>query len=144
MTSIKNLHNKVRSPLILYYFPKVAPSAFSDPQELIDICELPNVIGVKFTDFNYYLLQRLAKRGNLVFNGYDEALAAGLLMGAEGGIGSTYNLMPQVYQKIFQAAQRADSGDCALLAIALQCGTRDLVAVPILPCLARGYATPRI
>jgi N-acetylneuraminate lyase len=95
-------------PLILYYFPKVAPRAFSDPQELIDICELPNVIGVKFTDFNFYLLQRLVKRGNLVFNGYDEALAAGLLMGAQGGIGSTYNLMPGVYEKIFQATQGGD------------------------------------
>ena len=104
----KELARQSVLPLILYYFPKVAPNAFSDAQALIDLCELPNVIGVKFTDFNFYLLQRLVKRGNLVFNGYDEALAAGLLMGAQGGIGSTYNLMPQVYQKIFQAAQRSD------------------------------------
>jgi len=95
-------------PLILYYFPKAAPAAFTDPQELIDICDLPNVLGVKFTDFNFYLLQRLVKRGNLLFNGYDEALAAGLLMGAQGGIGSTYNVMPQVYLKIFHAAQQGD------------------------------------
>jgi N-acetylneuraminate lyase len=95
-------------PLILYYFPKAAPTAFQNSQELIDICELPNVIGVKFTDFNVYLLQQLAKRGNLVFNGYDEALAAGLLMGAKGGIGSTYNVMPQVYLEIYRAACRGD------------------------------------
>jgi N-acetylneuraminate lyase len=95
-------------PLILYYFPKAAPAAFQDPQELLDICDLPNVLGVKFTDFNFYLLQRLVKRGNLLFNGYDEALAAGLLMGAQGGIGSTYNVMPQVYLKIFRAAQKGD------------------------------------
>lgn len=95
-------------PLILYYFPKVIPTAFGDPQELIDVCDLPNVLGVKFTDFNFYLLQRLVKRGKLVFNGYDEALAAGLLMGAQGGIGSTYNMMPQVYLEIFRAAQRGD------------------------------------
>lgn len=104
----KELAQQSSLPLILYYFPKVAPHAFSDPQDLIEVCELPNVIGVKFTDFNFYLMQRLVKKGNLVFNGYDEALAAGLLMGAQGGIGSTYNLMPQVYQEIFRAAQRAD------------------------------------
>ena len=95
-------------PLILYYFPKVIPTAFGDPQELIDVCDLPNVLGVKFTDFNFYLLQRLVKRGKLVFNGYDEALAAGLLMGAQGGIGSTYNMMPQVYLEIYRAAQQGD------------------------------------
>lgn len=91
-------------PLILYYFPKVAPHAFEDPQDLIDVCALPNVIGVKFTDFNVYLMQRLIQRGMTVFNGYDEALAAGLLMGAQGGIGSTYNVMGEVYAEIFRAA----------------------------------------
>jgi N-acetylneuraminate lyase len=95
-------------PLILYYFPKAAPTAFQNSQELIDISELPNVIGVKFTDFNVYLLQQLAKRSKLVFNGYDEALVAGLLMGARGGIGSTYNVMPQVYLEIYRAACRGD------------------------------------
>jgi N-acetylneuraminate lyase len=95
-------------PLILYYFPKANPEALLNPQELLNICDLPNVLGVKFTDFNVYLLQRLVKRGKLVFNGYDEALAAGLLMGAQGGIGSTYNVMPQVYVEIFRAAQRGD------------------------------------
>lgn len=95
-------------PLILYYFPQAVPTAFSDPQELIDICDLPNVLGVKFTGFNLYLLQRLAKRGKVVMNGYDEVLAAGMLMGAQGGIGSTYNVMPQVYLEIYRAAQRGD------------------------------------
>jgi N-acetylneuraminate lyase len=95
-------------PLILYYFPKAAPHAFADPNQLFDICNLPNVLGVKFTDFNFYLMQRLIKRGNLVFNGYDEALAAGLLMGAQGGIGSTYNIMPEAYLALYRAALAGD------------------------------------
>lgn len=99
-------------PLILYYFPKVTPLAFSDPETLLDVCDLPNVLGVKFTDFNLYLMQRLVSRGKLVFNGYDEVLAAGLLMGAQGGIGSTYNVMPEVYMEIYRAAQRGD-WECA-------------------------------
>ena len=98
-------------PLILYYFPKVTPTAFS-AETLLDVCDLPNVLGVKFTDFNLYLMQRLVSRGKLVFNGYDEVLAAGLLMGAQGGIGSTYNVMPEVYMEIYRAAQRGD-WECA-------------------------------
>ena len=95
-------------PLIVYYFPKVAPLAFQKPQELLDICELPNVLGVKFTDFNMYLLNRLAKNGKLVFNGYDEALAAGLLTGAQGGIGTTYNVIGPLVLEIARAAARND------------------------------------
>jgi N-acetylneuraminate lyase len=92
-------------PLILYYFPKVAPLAFQNTQELLDVCDLPNVLGVKFTDFNFYLLNKLVNRGKLVFNGYDEALAPGLLMGAQGGIGTTYNLLAEVYLEIFRASK---------------------------------------
>lgn len=95
-------------PLIVYYFPGAVPAAFADAESLFELCEVPNVLGFKFTDFNLYLLQQLTLRGRLVFNGYDEALAAGLLMGAHGGIGSTYNLMPQLYLEIYRAAQSGD------------------------------------
>jgi N-acetylneuraminate lyase len=95
-------------PLIVYYFPKAAPLAFQNSKELLDICDLPNVLGVKFTDFNLYLLNRLTKSGKLVFNGYDEALAAGLLMGAQGGIGTTYNLLAPVALDIYRASKIGD------------------------------------
>ena len=95
-------------PLILYYFPKAAPEAFTGSEELMEVAGMPNVLGVKFTDFNLYLLQRLVAQGKTVFNGYDEVLAAGLLMGAQGGIGSTYNIMPQVYLEIARAAREGD------------------------------------
>jgi N-acetylneuraminate lyase len=95
-------------PLLLYYFPKAVPTAFTNTEDLIEVCDLPNVLGVKFTDFNLYLLERLVARGKTIFNGYDEVLAAGLLMGAQGGIGSTYNIMPQVYLEIARAAQLGD------------------------------------
>ena len=95
-------------PLIVYYFPKAAPLAFQKSQELLDICDLPNVLGVKFTDFNMYLLNQLVKRGKLTFNGYDEALAPGLLMGAQGGIGTTYNVIGPLVLELARAAKRGD------------------------------------
>jgi N-acetylneuraminate lyase len=104
----KELAKSSPLPLILYYFPKVAPLAFQNTQELLDVCELPNVLGVKFTDFNFYLLNKLVNRGKLVFNGYDEALAPGLLMGAQGGIGTTYNLLAEVYLEIFRSSRAGD------------------------------------
>ena len=111
----RELASKSPLPVILYYFPRAAPNAFATPEDLIAVSNLPNVIGVKFTDFNLYLMQRLVRNGKLVFNGYDEMLAAGLLMGAQGGIGSTYNLQPKNYSRLYQAAQGRDWSEAARL-----------------------------
>lgn len=38
--------------------------------------------------------------GFIVFNGPDEQLVSGLAIGADGGIGGTYGVMPELYLKI--------------------------------------------
>ena len=90
-------------PLIVYYFPDVAPS-ISTAEQLETLCGLPNVIGVKFTDFDLFRMGNLARPGRCIFNGRDEVLAAGLLMGADGGIGTFYNLLPELFVEIYDAA----------------------------------------
>ena len=39
-------------------------------------------------------------KGFVVFNGPDEQLVSGLAMGADGGIGGTYGVMPELYLRI--------------------------------------------
>jgi len=72
-----------------------------------DLAPIPNLAGLKFTDTNldelHYLKTEITPRLNVVF-GNDETLAAGLLLGADGGVGSTYNVMPGVYAAICAAA----------------------------------------
>ena len=46
----------------------------------------------------------MTRPGQSVFNGRDEVLAAGLLMGASGGIGTFYNLLPDLFVRIYTAA----------------------------------------
>ena len=86
-------------PLVVYYFPEVYPSIRTLDQ-LEEMCALSNVAGVKFTDFDLSVMAAVAKPGRVVFNGRDEVLAAGLLMGAHGGIGSFYNLVPEQFVDI--------------------------------------------
>jgi N-acetylneuraminate lyase len=81
----------------------VAPS-ISTAEQLETLCGLPNVIGVKFTDFDLFRMANLAQPGRCLFNGRDEVLAAGLLMGATGGIGTFYNLLPELFVEIYDAA----------------------------------------
>jgi N-acetylneuraminate lyase len=44
----------------------------------------------------------------VVFNGRDEVLVAGLLMGADGGIGSFYNLVPDLFVQVYRLAQAGE------------------------------------
>ena len=70
------------------------------------LMQLDGVIGVKYTFPNYYnmyLIKQLCGGNINVINGPDETLLAGLSMGADGGIGSTYNLMPAWYAKLYNA-----------------------------------------
>jgi len=58
---------------------------------LIQVAAIENVAGIKFTDYDLHLLAQLRK-SRMVINGRDEVLAAGLPMGASGGIGSKVGL----------------------------------------------------
>jgi N-acetylneuraminate lyase len=91
-------------PLIVYYFPEVCPSVHTT-DHLEALCSLPNVVGVKFTDFDLYKMTLVMGPDRSTFNGRDEVLAAGLLMGADGGIGSFYNLVPELFVQMFDAAR---------------------------------------
>jgi N-acetylneuraminate lyase len=88
-------------PLLIYYFPSVCPG-IRTIEQMLDLCTIPNVAGLKFTDSDLYRLWRLRRSGAVVFNGSDEMLVAGLLMGANGGIGSIYNLVPDQFVHLYQ------------------------------------------
>ena len=90
-------------PLLIYYFPSISPTIQSTEQ-ILELCSIHNVIGLKFTDSDLFRLWVIRKTGAVVFNGSDEMLIAGLIMGANGGIGSTYNLIPGSFCELYRQA----------------------------------------
>ena len=75
--------------------------------------QLDGTIGVKYTFPNYYNMHLIKQLngGNInVINGPDETLLAGLSMGADGGIGSTYNLMAGWFVQLYNAFRANDVG----------------------------------
>lgn len=94
-------------PLFLYYFPTVAPVPL-ELEQILELCSLPGVAGIKLTDFDLYRLWALKREGVTVFNGRDEVLVAGLLMGADGGIGTFYNLLPATFVRLYERARAGD------------------------------------
>jgi N-acetylneuraminate lyase len=91
-------------PLLIYFYPEVSPSIASLDQ-ILELCAIPQVVGLKFTDFDLFKLHQIKKSGYVIFNGRDEVFAAGLLMGADGGIGSTYNLIPELFLQVYESAR---------------------------------------
>jgi len=122
-------------PLILYYFPQLSPDAFPSESDLFRVCDLPNVLGVKFTDYNLFLLQQLVERGLTVYNGRDEVYGAGLLMGASGGIGSTFGVLPQEAVAIAKAAENQDWAAVQRLQKRLNAALQTWLQYPYLPAL---------
>jgi len=93
-------------PAIVYYYPAISPGVRT-LDEIERLLEIPGVIGLKFTDFDLYKLSILKRHGcRVLFNGHDEVLAAGLLMGADGGIGSFYNLIPELFVEVYRLARQ--------------------------------------
>lgn len=97
-----DIANSVNIPMIMYNFPNANGFQFNK-ERAEDMFKNKKFIGIKHTTSDLFALQQFKTMAcdPLVYNGFDEMLVAGLSMGADGGIGSTYNFMPEKYVKMF-------------------------------------------
>jgi N-acetylneuraminate lyase len=123
-------------PLLVYFFPEVAP-AIRTYAQLSELCALPNVAGLKFTDFDFYTLARIKSIRKTVFNGRDEAFACGMLMGADGGIGSFYNVAPRLFVDLYDAARAGDWPKARAVQDRINQLISIVLAYPLFPALKR-------
>ena len=92
---------------IIYNIPQLAGVALSVPL-LQEMLKNPRVIGVKNSSMPTQDIQMWRDEGAIVFNGPDEQLISGLVMGAVGGIGGTYGAMPELYVKLYSLVKSGD------------------------------------
>lgn len=89
-------------PFIIYHIPQT--TGFQLPMSLFKkMAAQDKVIGIKISAESTYELQQFKAEGGrnfLVFNGPDEQYVAGRSIGADGGIGGTYGVMPELFMKI--------------------------------------------
>ncbi len=80
-------------PFLIYNFPALSGVRWS-ADELARLLDIPQVVGIKNTCSDLYAFEqvRRLRPDATLLHGFDETLLAGLTMGADGGIGSTYNL----------------------------------------------------
>lgn len=93
--------NSTSLPMIIYNFPN--SGGFSLTKDIANkLFENEKFIGIKHTSGDMFTLNQFKTldREIVVYNGFDETLLAGLSMGADGAIGSTYNFMGKKFKKI--------------------------------------------
>lgn len=97
---------------IIYNIPQLAGTALTLPL-LRTMKKNPKVIGVKNSSMATQDIQMFKAEGGkdfIVFNGPDEQLVSGLAIGAQGGIGGTYGVMPNLILKL---KELTDAGNLA-------------------------------
>ncbi len=103
---VKNYYKRIAEeselPVIMYNIPGLTGTAYGYDQ-LCELLEIEGVKGMKFTSSDFFLLNRLVNTypEKVFYNGSDEMLLSGLAAGAHGGIGTTYNFMPDLMVKIY-------------------------------------------
>ena len=90
---------------IIYNIPQLAGTALT-MSLFAEMMKNPRVIGVKNSsmptqDIQMFKAAGTAAKGEfVVFNGPDEQFVAGRAIGADGGIGGTYGVMPELFLKL--------------------------------------------
>jgi len=101
-----------KTPLYYYHIPKLTRVEV-DVRELLDIAatRIPSLQGVKYSDASPDILQTLVAdygdRINFLF-GVDEMLMSGMVTGAHGAVGSTYNFIGPLFGRVLAALEVGD------------------------------------
>lgn len=100
---------------VIYNIPQLAGTALTMPL-LQEMLKNPNVIAVKNSsmptqDIQMFKDAGITARGEdgfAVFNGPDEQFVSGRVMGADGGIGGTYAVMPELFIRMNELIEKGD------------------------------------
>ena len=98
------LANSTNLPFFIYYIPATTGIILKN-EEILKLGEIKNIVGLKYTHSDLYLLQDLLLKMKgkwIAFSGPDELFLPALNMGVVGCIGSTQNILPEIFVGIYK------------------------------------------
>jgi N-acetylneuraminate lyase len=104
-------------PFLIYYIPVTTGTTLSN-EEILKFISIKNIIGLKYTNPDMYILQDLLLKAEgrwIAFSGPDEMFLPALTMGVVGSIGSTQNVLPEVFKGIYRNFIAGDIKEAAQL-----------------------------
>ncbi len=106
-------------PFYYYNIPSLTGAALDMVEFLTAASDrVPNLVGLKYTTPLVHEFQACLELDDKRFDvlwGCDEMLLSALVVGARGGIGSTYNIAAPLYGKLMKAFQQGDLPQARLL-----------------------------
>ena len=125
-------------PVLIYNFPGNTNRPFDlanpDTQALF---RSGAVFGVKHTNLNLFQMERIRHLNPslTIMNGFDETMVAGLALGADGSIGSTFNFMLPHYKKIYNSYLSGDREGALALQVKANNIMEVLCSVGLIPAI---------
>lgn len=126
--------DRAEMPMVIYNFPNFSGVNLTVEQARQFLCD-DRFIGIKHTSNDYFALNQFKKKfpSKVIYNGFDEMFLAGLAMGADGGIGSTYNFMAEKFieiQKCFrencmERAYEIQTEACRIISVLCKVGVME-------------------
>ena len=101
----EDIANSCSIPMIVYNVPLVGLLGMDAIKRL---AKIENVKGIKYTALSQYEITQIKDEVGqdfLVYSGADEMAMSGLISGADGIVGSFYNIMPELFINIYNAVQ---------------------------------------
>ena len=104
-------------PIIIY---NIERANLMDIDTLKKLAAIENIKGVKYTaatHFNFEVIKKEIGNYFKIYNGMDQMAISGLISGADGLIGSFYNLMPEIFVQIFENIKTGNFAEAKKLQI---------------------------
>lgn len=98
-------------PLFVYLRSDMGTSEIRPEDFLARMESVPTFAGVKYGASNFHITQGIAQQSNhevTILSGPDELMLAGLVMGCDGAVGTTYNAFPNLSVKIYRSYRDGD------------------------------------
>ena len=98
----KDISNSTNLPITVY---NISHAHLMDLDMLKRLASIKNVKGVKYTAPTHFKFSKIKKEigeSFKIYSGMDEMALSGLISGADGIIGSFYNLMPELFVEIYK------------------------------------------
>ena len=96
-------------PIIIY---NISQANLMDLEMLKKLASIKNIKGVKYTaatHFNFSVIKKEVGEDFKIYSGMDEMALSGIISGADGIIGSFYNLMPEMFVSLFNQLQKGNT-----------------------------------
>jgi len=127
-------------PLLVYEVP-IRTGRPIGLDTLVRILALPNVAGIKFTSNDLFKFSMLKRRcpDSAFFFGFDEIYLSAAALGADGGIGTTYNILGKLYVALHKAVSDRDLATAQELQNTSQIFVEALLETGVLPGMKAAF-----